>query len=434
MGKLLSFQFVVVILFLTEMASSMSRFNMEPEDLALQQSILYPEGSSYEVRSQSQAQLEEQSIEESQSQTTPRKSKFFPYFLIQFPNEPCTAAGGSGVCVSAKDCKAGGGTSVGVCAQGFGACCRFSKSCGSEKGGDVIVRENSADLKSSEGSCRFVLPKTRGICQVKLDFTEFEFGTGLPTGECSATKISISGGINLPQGSLDLCGSLKSQHLYLTYGSTEKIYITSSAAGMDTDKYSIRVSYIRCDSRQLAPSHCTQYYTSSQGEIRSINFPQQQLNNQDYTICIADPRDAASRSGRQITNPKGISWETCGTEPNNFLISGKATDPPVTNPTLCTTDYIQIFGVNRQCGNSFSATQVLSTPYLLRVKFDDAESKAPEAELIVSNPGKCTDLNTSDTICTDGDVAGTCKCVKLVGQPGLDETNTGFCLKYKITE
>ncbi|CAL8125645.1 unnamed protein product [Orchesella dallaii] len=435
MGKLLPLQCVAFLLLLTQMVSSMSRF-MEPEDLALQQPILFPEGSSYEVRSQSE--LEEQSIEENNIKT-PRKSKFFPYFLIQFPNEPCTTSSGSGVCVSAKDCRASGGTSQGVCAQGFGSCCRFSRSCGSDQSGDVIVRENSTELKSSAGgSCRYVLAKARGICQVRLDFTEFEFGSGLPTGDCSTTKISISGGINLPQGSLDLCGNFKGQHLYLNYGAADKIYISSSSPAVDTDNYNIRVSYIRCESRQIVPSHCTQYYTGAEGEIRSINFPHQQLNNQDYTVCIADPRAAGARNGRQISNPARIQWETCGTDPENFRISGKEGDAPVTNPSECVTDYIQIFGGNRQCGNTFSPEEVTTTPYLLQVKFDDAESKTPEAVIIVKKPAglvDCSELNEADTTCSEETPGGTtCVCIRVSGTPDLDENNTGFCLKYKIIQ
>jgi len=37
----------------------------------------------------------------------------------------------------------------------------------------------------------------------------------------------------------------------------------------------------------------------------------------------------------------------------NFFVSGAPADAPVTNPDLCQTDFVQIFGGNRQCGNQF---------------------------------------------------------------------------------
>ena len=46
--------------------------------------------------------------------------------IVRFPNEGCNTTGSQyGVCYTATECEALGGTAAGTCASGFGVCCAF---------------------------------------------------------------------------------------------------------------------------------------------------------------------------------------------------------------------------------------------------------------------------------------------------------------------
>ena len=51
--------------------------------------------------------------------------------MVKFPNAGCnTTLASYGVCYTATECRALGGTASGSCASGFGICCSFTAGCG----------------------------------------------------------------------------------------------------------------------------------------------------------------------------------------------------------------------------------------------------------------------------------------------------------------
>lgn len=61
--------------------------------------------------------------------------------------------------------------------------------------------------------CRYEIPRQDGVCQVRLDFNEFNIDQGddaVRFGECNSDTFTVSGMSN-PFGG-PLCGDLKGQH------------------------------------------------------------------------------------------------------------------------------------------------------------------------------------------------------------------------------
>lgn len=196
------------------------------------------------------------------------------------------------------------------------------------------------------------------------------------------------------------------------------------------------------------PRYCTQHYTEKEGQIRSLNWPVQQLNNQDYTVCVDDSYEGFAANTAHYS-PLGIQWSSCGGN-NSFFITGNASNESSASAD-CRTDYVQVFGGNRQCTYPFMNQTVTATPYLLRVKFDETETARVNPDennkIIVSVPVEgCQSLNTDETKCSDvikpvhnkeifKKEINLCVCVHAIKShevQQIDQGNTGFCLQYKL--
>ncbi|CAG7719876.1 unnamed protein product, partial [Allacma fusca] len=287
------------------------------------------------------------------------KTKLPFYVLVKIPSGTCDSEylRTSGVCVASnRACTRLNGTESGTCAMGYGICCLVTLNCATSP---EVVKANGTHLVNpsnlkNQTSCEFQLPRPPGVCQVRLDFNNFNTSLGDQpfVGDCQTDTFNIVGADNTKYLG-PLCGNLTGQHVYLDYGNSNTISLFNYISQAMGQTWDIKVTYIKCDSPDKAPPGCLQYYTDPSGTVKSFNFNgMQQLNNEDYTVCI--------KSQPGMTK---ITWNSCGGL-NDFFITGTGaiapppgTDfPPITNPVSgndCMYDWVMILGANKYCGNTF---------------------------------------------------------------------------------
>jgi len=206
-------------------------------------------------------------------------------------------------------------------------CCQSVVGCGQTFPEDTHMGyfRNPNWPKSDKGSlsCNIVVKILPKVCQLRIDFLDFE----LPAPDVDKCKCSSKNSmvIHAPQkplgilGKTDtgLCGLNTGQHMYIPVAEEETIQIittidghrtiphhkSSLAADQNTAyKWNIKITQIECSEENgvcfhdlKAPNGCTQYFTESFGKFTSFNFdgisyiPQ----NLDYTICIAPKKEHA---------------------------------------------------------------------------------------------------------------------------------------------
>ncbi|CAG7816154.1 unnamed protein product [Allacma fusca] len=314
----------------------------------------------------------------------------------------------------------------------------------------VFITENNTHVVTSNISekCRFVIPKEPGVCQMKLDLVIFELGDADAIGDCTADVMTISGSKTVKV--LSVCGNLTGQHMYLDFGDSDKIELTIQGKSKNV-AYDILATQLKCNHPNRAPVHCLQYFKSKEGSVRSFNYPRQQLNNQEYTVCV-----------EAVSGVDAIQWRPCKEitgEP--FFISGnsgKGKSLGAASGTQCYADYVQILGENRRCGSTFLPMTSFAKPFMLHVGFDASELPLLPLPPVLSLPvyfnraenvnkpgfpgGPCPDMSSVGLVCTPppvpceshelgnrrGKEVTTCTCTA----PAMnsDAMNTGFCLDF----
>jgi len=266
---------------------------------------------------------EAESIAERQQED--RDAKLFNVFtVVRFKNDPCQGTSSrNGTCYTESECTNRGGSNSGSCAQGFGVCCTFIANCGAS------VAENCTYFESrggEQGACSIqICPCSSGICQMRLDFTNFvvtgpstsiaTVGTatnGQPApngkvpyglkGQCLTDQFTVRtarGGGNGAQPPT-ICGVNSGEHMYadMEGSNCNSLDFQLGGTGVDatipTRQWSIKVTQIDCNSNLRAPDGCTQYfYGTSVNTVRSYNFNQgngQHLANQQQNVCIRKER------------------------------------------------------------------------------------------------------------------------------------------------
>jgi hypothetical protein len=296
----------------------------------------------------------------------------------------------------------------------------------SEDTGIVTVTENLTNVVKAQGqTCTIKIPKQEGICQIRVDFIDFNILDSNSNGDCPKDSVTFSGASNLPPEGFTLCGKASGQHLYMHYGDCESLTIRSNL-GQIGSNYNFHITMIKCNSPERAPDGCTQYYSGPMSTVMSFNYPNQQLNNQNYSVCVN-----SGYTGNSIT------WTAC-TPPasgpkTSFSISGDFSrcSYPCASLTNCPTDYVLIPPGNIRCGLNWTDF-VTSTvkPFLLYVNYDEAE----EPSIPPLNPETGRPLGF---ICAMPDLAGKCSeggsCIAPAYMADLiDYGNRGFCLNYAV--
>jgi len=224
-----------------------------------------------------------------------RDKKVFSLFsVVTFPNDVCTGTtGDTGTCQSTSECTTNSGKADGNCASGFGVCCTFSMSaCASTITQNTSYITNptypTAMTATSDTTCAYtVTPLSTDICQLRLDFVDFDIAdTTDGSAACVDSFVVTSGsGRTYPTQ----CGTLTGQHLYtetgrVTSGQTLTFTIKATTG---SGKWKILVRQIECSATWKAPNDCSQYFTGLSGSLKSPNFGGgTQLWSQDLTYCI----------------------------------------------------------------------------------------------------------------------------------------------------
>jgi len=248
-----------------------------------------------------------------------RNGKLFSLFsVVTFPNSQCTASSDNtmyGVCYTSSECATRGGSTDGNCAAGFGVCCTFTIStCGNgvSQNCTYITNPSYPSTYTTTGTCTHsVTPLNDDICQLRLDFDNFDI-TEATTGLCTDT-FAITG--QSGQNPHDLCGTLTGQHIYVENArSTSATTLTFTIATGGTWK--IKVSQIECYSTSRAYPDCDQFMTGISGTVASYNWPNVQLRNTDWNICI---RREEGYCGLQLS--QAVPY----TSPDSFEVNDLAT-------------------------------------------------------------------------------------------------------------
>ncbi|CAG7670743.1 unnamed protein product [Allacma fusca] len=338
-------------------------------------------------------------------------------------NEICNHDSFTGICLNSTECEKRGGTSNEQCWNND-VCCNITARCPSNSNpcvirhsGTTVVSENAAS--DYRRTYRFM--KAENICQLRLDFDEFELAQPDERANCNNDLMQVIS----PRAGFGICGSNSQQHIYLNYDSRSYIDINMRIRSTDA-KYRIRSTFIECGSETLAPVNCLQYFADLDGTVKSFNSGHQQLNNLEYSICVASYEGVSK-----------IQWKQC--EDTSLHISGSGLSMGPMSSPQCRRDWLQIYGQDRYCGRGFNTITSSAQPFLLNVHFDEGEGfgVSPPTDPSQCNGQTITDPYTGGTfICRPIDGAA-CQCDFVPPSPDfnitndIDVNNTGFCLNYE---
>jgi len=235
----------------------------------------------------------------------------------------------TGFCATESECSDQEGRSIGTCSRGV--CCKVEQSCARSSSLPVSYFTNPAypDTDLLDVSCNLNIRVRKNVCQVRLDFVDFELPAPGPDGRCdSNNNFKLYGPYN-PKGLLGgdeqngLCGLNQGQHLYVQVdpGNIVQLHFTLSGTGTIPNslitsltsqasyKWNLKITQIECggDNEAMkmleAPTGCLQYFQDSYGTISSFNLDGTSLfaPSQDYYVCLGlDPEDSRNACGVEL--------------------------------------------------------------------------------------------------------------------------------------
>jgi len=197
-----------------------------------------------------------------------------------------------------------------------------------------ITNPSYPSTYSTSGSCAFkATPLSNAVCQLRLDFENFDLTESTSTGACTDSfSVSVGSSRTYPT----LCGTLTGEHVYFETGrstSTQTLTFTISSSTSGTS-WKARISQIECGASYKAPSDCFQFYTGISGRVKSFNYGSTNLMIQSltYSACI-----------RQELGYCGILWgPTQGITTDTFEVSSDSTSKTAGAIATGTAAYIGI--------------------------------------------------------------------------------------------
>jgi len=323
-----------------------------------------------------------------------RSQKYALFSIVNFPNDVCeTDSGENGMCVASSECIGTGGEASGSCAQGFGTCCYYRlRECGGE------ISRNLTHLQSpsypdyytpdSSTTCSYTFTKvTSAVCQVRLDFVDFETGPPISNNvKCSDSGTTTdyvslfhSAGSTTREETTHLCGLNTGYHVYLEMGA-----VGSSATGqayiefkLDTTnwatfkrRWNLLASQIECDRNYHAPQGCLQYFAGNEGQgtVEAFNFNQPtnayagHLSG-DYRVCI---RREEGNCAIGWTPPKysedTYAWSVSGSSTSTTSRIACGNPSSGSAGTTCTNQFVRIPGASNNVNGAGPFTFVSPTP------------------------------------------------------------------------
>merc|ERR1711923_505356 len=242
-----------------------------------------------------------------------KKGKAFSLFsVVTFPNVECTTTmtpAMKGTCVTQEECQNTGNTvatASGNCASGFGVCC-FRRI--TEPG---AVTESLTHIQSegfptpvaalaanpvTQTNRPFPIMTDSSVCAVKFDFINVQLKDPTGAGACEDTLSVVTPARNPAAGFVpgNLCGVLTGQHVYVDVNTAGGAMAATINIANDNTAFNrvwkILVQRIACDSPDLPPAGCLQFFTGLSGMITSFNGARmgnahQMIQNQQYRVCI----------------------------------------------------------------------------------------------------------------------------------------------------
>ncbi|CAG9863007.1 unnamed protein product [Phyllotreta striolata] len=322
--------------------------------------------------------------------------------FVRFPNNVCnTLENFSGVCLRKSQCAETGGVSSGTCANGIGRCCLHQGTCGgsSRYNNTYFINTNFPNPAGTASFCTFsIIPESRSICQIRLDFLSFTLSQPDGTGRCVFDSFIVTGaGSTVPI----ICGENTGQHVYLMVNGVDPIQlsITISTLVSLSRSFNIKITQIACDCPTLAPAGCLQYYTAPSATVSSFNYGMdlngninnfgngtmvagtRQLANTNYGICVNMLPGFCSITWAQSADPTSftITQDTAADAtvsglPSNPLVGGNCTTDYVVIPNPYYPNRTAVMGTDRFCGNQFLTVTTSSKPFVLRTVTDGNEN------------------------------------------------------------
>ncbi|KAK3920305.1 Phosphate-binding protein [Frankliniella fusca] len=309
-------------------------------------------------------------------------AKFLNLFtVVQFPNDACESPGVglTGTCYHHLQCRSLGGHPGGACAQGYGVCCLFEKTCGgtTRHNSTYFVSSPSAEVgPAADGyfNCFLTVEKIGPeVTQLRLDFLHFELAA--PTdGTCAEERfVIVSPDRNAPTPAL--CGTNTGQHMYVQVGGAGGavrlgVQWRSPAAAPAAPaaapapapapggrRWVVRLTQLRAREEGAAPPGCLQYHTGHAGRLQSFGYLSgSYTNNLNYAVCIRKEAGFCSVTYSTETS----NGTTAPFQLLNEDQDGAPTIPPgqagaeVLN---CPSDYIVLNGI-RLCGERLNDASV----------------------------------------------------------------------------
>merc|ERR1712117_572916 len=315
-----------------------------------------------------------------------KKGKAFSLFsVVTFPNVECTTTmtpAMKGTCVTQEECQNTGNTvatASGNCASGFGVCCfRRITEPGAvteslthiqSEGFPTPVAALAADPVTQTNRA-FPIMTDSSVCAVKFDFINVQLKDPAAAGTCDDTLSVVTPARNPAAGFVPgaLCGVLTGQHVYVDVNTAGGAMAATININNDNNPFNrlwkILVQRIACDSPDLPPAGCLQFFTGLSGLITSFNGARmgnahQMIQNQQYRVCIKRGAGMCSVTYREANAAGQIDsfalGKDDGTNPGSFAAGG----PTGIGATCTATDhtFITVQPIGKICGSVLSPMQ-----------------------------------------------------------------------------
>ncbi|XP_057368595.2 uncharacterized protein LOC130689675 [Daphnia carinata] len=233
-------------------------------------------------------------------------ARTFPAFI---PFTSCTSPNKeTGICAESGACTRLGGRASGACPEGRICCINVVTNTCDDADRKVVTLDNTywlsptMGISSSTTGCALTVKldaklseQRKAVCQVRLNFVLFTIAQPDTESVCNTDAFDVVGASNkIPT----ICGDNGGQHMYLNVPSSATSPTDLQLSfnfGTDSNPvraWNILISMIPCDSPNLAPLDCLQYFTGRSGTVSSFNWRDvagtdtRQLANQDYSICF----------------------------------------------------------------------------------------------------------------------------------------------------
>jgi len=299
-----------------------------------------------------------------------KEPKAFSLFsVVTFPNLECTTdttPAMTGICVTAEECSNDGDViaqAQGNCASGFGVCC-LRRVEGNPNGaitsGLTYVQSPQfpqavTALNPAAGGAvaavnrAFNIMGGPNVCQIRFDFVTAVVNAPNAAGTCNTDVISIqTTGRTAPQasGHTALCGTLTNQHLIVdVQRGTNAMAATlniNTAAAASARMWNILVKCVECDSDDLAPPGCRQYFTDASGRFTSFNGAREVAGgahnmptDAEYSICF---RQIPGFCGVRLTQTR----DSPGDAPDSFKLTEGTAAATSINGAGCASHFIRV--------------------------------------------------------------------------------------------